>query len=102
MFEKISQMAEQCAGGVSRRQFLGRMGRLALAVAAGAAGILSLPAVSQAAGRPPRVCSANSFPSCAGLPEGTACFADDAFGRCVGPRRRGDKSTVTTCFCDTR
>ena len=102
MFDRLNEIAAQAATSISRRHFLGTLGKAALAAAAMAAGLVAPPAVAQAARPPARVCSANSFPSCAGQPEGTPCFADDAFGRCVGPRRRGDKSTVTTCFCDTR
>jgi hypothetical protein len=43
MFEKISQIAELAATGVSRREFLGRLGRGAAAAAAATAGILAHP-----------------------------------------------------------
>jgi hypothetical protein len=49
MFEKLSQMAERAATSVSRRQFLGRMGRSAMTLAAAAGGVLLAPTVSQAA-----------------------------------------------------
>jgi len=100
MFEKVSQIAEQAATSVSRREFLGRFGRSALAVAATASGILALPAVGHAGRRPRRLCSANSTDGCQGQLEGNSCTADRAFGRCVGTKRGGDKSTVTDCYCD--
>src|SRR5262245_10067819 len=100
MFDKLSELAEHAATNVSRREFLGRFGRSALAVAAAAGGILALPAVGHAGRRPPRLCSANSFGGCAGMHEGDSCNVDRAFGRCVGTKRGGDKSTVTDCDCD--
>ena len=56
MFEKIGQVAEKVATGVSRRQFLGRLGiTAALASAVGA--LLAQPAL---AGRRGNVCDASS------------------------------------------
>jgi hypothetical protein len=43
MLEKVSQLAAQAATNVSRRQFLGRFGRGALAVAAMTGGLLIFP-----------------------------------------------------------
>ena len=99
MFEKVGQIAEQAATNVSRREFLGRFGRGALAVAAAAGGILAFPAVGHAGRRTQRMCSADSFGGCQSQVEGAICIADDAFGHCVGPKPRGDKSTVTVCRC---
>src|SRR5262245_13086762 len=50
MFEKLSQAAEKTAAGVSRRNFLGRLGAGAAVVAATLGGVLAQPA--NAAGRP--------------------------------------------------
>jgi hypothetical protein len=47
MFEKVGQIAEQLAMNVSRRRFLGRLGRAALAAAA-AGGILTMPHAAEA------------------------------------------------------
>ena len=44
MFERFSQTAERLAIDVSRRQFLGRLGRGAAVLAAGLGGLLALPA----------------------------------------------------------
>jgi hypothetical protein len=99
MFEKMSQLAEQAATSASRREFLGRLGRSALNIAAMTGGILALPAVSHAGRRPPRVCGAGSAAACLGLNEGDGCTQERAFGVCQGQRRRGDKSTVTICGC---
>ena len=49
MLEKVSQLAEQAATTVSRRQFLGRFGTGALAAAAVLGGVLGSPTNSQAA-----------------------------------------------------
>jgi hypothetical protein len=43
MLEKFVEIAEQAATGVSRRQFLGRLGRGAAAAAAATAGMLAHP-----------------------------------------------------------
>ena len=56
MFEKVSQMAEQVATTVSRRQFLGRSGRAAMVLAAALGGLLALPSAAEAAGN--RCCCA--------------------------------------------
>ena len=52
MFEKLGRLAEAAASsvGVSRRGFLGRMGRAALGMAGVVAGLLALPTVSPAQG----------------------------------------------------
>jgi len=98
MLEKLSQMAESMATGVSRRQFLGRLGRAALTVAAATGGLLALAAIAQA-GRQPRLCVGGS-PGCVGVLEGYPCSADDAFGKCAGAK--GGRWTPTTiCGCDT-
>jgi hypothetical protein len=46
MLEKVNQLAEQAATNVSRRQFLGRLGRSAMAVAAASGGLLAVPAIA--------------------------------------------------------
>lgn len=99
MFDKVSHLAEQAATNVSRREFLGRFGRSALAVAAAAGGILALPTVGHAGRRAQRMCSADSFGGCQGQLEGGSCTADRAFGHCVGAKPRGGKSTVVVCYC---
>jgi hypothetical protein len=48
MFEKVSQIAEQAATNVSRRQFLGRFGKGALMLAAALGATLALPGVAHA------------------------------------------------------
>jgi hypothetical protein len=102
MPKKFSQFAEQAATNASRRQFLGRFGRGALAVAAAAAGIVALPAIGHAGRRQPRLCLADSYGSCAGQFEGTPCSPPGSIiagGVCQGPKPRGDKSTTTRCGC---
>ena len=50
MFDKVSQIAEQVATGVSRRRFVGRLGQAALTVAGLVAGGLAVPGAGRAAG----------------------------------------------------
>ena len=95
MFEKIGQIAEQVATSVSRRQFLGRLGGGALAVAAGVGGLLALPAVAHGKRPPPAVCSANSG-LCAGLPVGWYCLDGRQVGICK--QLRGQSSNDCTCY----
>ncbi len=52
MFEKVSQIAEQAATNVSRRQFFWRVGISSLALAGALGAILALPAATARAGRP--------------------------------------------------
>ena len=56
MFEKFGQIAEQVATNVSRRQFLGRSGQMAMVLAAALGGLLALPSAAEAAGN--RCCCA--------------------------------------------
>ena len=72
MFEKLSQLAEQAAASVSRRQFLGRFGRAA-ALAAAAGALLAQPALAR---RQRGQCSNwASDIGCQGWPVGHACGA---------------------------
>ena len=100
MFERVGQLAERAAMGVSRRRFLGRLGRAAAGAAGVLGGLLLVSADARAARRPPRLCSENSYGGCAGMYEGSSCSQERAFGRCVGAKRKGGKGTVTDCYCD--
>lgn len=82
MFDKLNHLAEQAATSLSRRDFLGNLGRAALLVATGAAGILTDPSAAVAA---TRVCAADSpVIACRGLPLGSPCVAgNNRPGRCV-------------------
>jgi hypothetical protein len=63
MFDSISKAAEVVATDVSRRAFLGRFGRSALACTAAVAVLLSLPAVAHArAGRKFKCCGGRCQP----------------------------------------
>lgn len=55
MLEKLNQLAEQAATNVSRRGFLGRIGRGAGAAAAAAAGLVILAGDARAGRKPRRV-----------------------------------------------
>ena len=115
MLEKVSQLAEQAATNVSRRQFLGRFGRGAMVVAAAAGGLLAMAQGVHAGrgGRPcttdcdcrkgqicsggrcvsgVHVCDANSTSSCAGLTVGSVCLSGGFTGVCTG---------CPSCHCDT-
>jgi len=81
MFEKFKQMAEQTATNVSRRQFLGRVGRSALIAAGAVAGFLAFGSEAEA-GR--RVCGPDSVWNCAGRPVGAPCGTPSRPRRCVG------------------
>jgi hypothetical protein len=72
MFEKLSEIAERSATSVSRRQFLGRVGRGALVAAGFMGGFLAFGAEAQAG---KRVCSTDSVANCAGRPVGSPCGA---------------------------
>jgi hypothetical protein len=88
MFEKLSQMAEQAATSVSRRQFLGRFGGAA-ALACGAAGLLAQTA------RAGVICDANSW-GCAGKRAGSSCSTTK------GCKCEPLSATSTTCVCWNR
>ena len=90
MFEKVGQIAEQVATSVSRRQFLGRFGGGALAMAAAVGGFLALPAVAQAGGR---ACGPNSSAACLGKNRGDYCTVGFYSGKCRGDGNSGN------CIC---
>ncbi|MEX2308601.1 MAG: twin-arginine translocation signal domain-containing protein [Pirellulales bacterium] len=81
MFEKVNQMAEQMATSVSRRQFLGRLGRGALVAAGVVGGFLAFGSEAQAG---KRVCGADSVAYCAGRVVGAPCGSPRRPGHCVG------------------
>ena len=90
MFDKLSQAAEQLATNVSRRQFLGRFGGGALALATAVGGLLALPDVAEA-GR--RTCGPNSAVQCPGRTVGALCGTPSRPGRCAG---------APNCHCSRR
>ena len=56
MFEKVSQLAEQAATNVSRRQLLGQLGKGALLTAGALGTFLALPGAAIAGRRPKSEC----------------------------------------------
>ena len=94
MLEKVCEIAEQAATSVSRRQFLGRIGRGAAATAAVLGGLLALPAVSHA-GKKVQTCSLDG-PTCLGQLAGSPCSGGKGVCR---PCDRSDKSPVVDCCC---
>jgi hypothetical protein len=91
MFDNIGRVSERVATSVSRRQFLGRVGRWAAVTATALAGVLTTEGVAQAAGG--RLCCTYQ-----GAPQnppyicGTACV--DATAGCDAKR----KFNGFTCF----
>ena len=61
MLEKINQLAEHAATNVSRRHFLGRVGRGAMVVAAATGGLLAARREALGMGRSPH-CKAGEKP----------------------------------------
>ena len=87
MFEKFNQIAEQSATSASRRQFLGRLGKGALAAAAAVGGLLALPGAAEAG---PLACGLGSAGYCRGKKQGDICYAGRYRGRCMG---------APLCYC---
>jgi hypothetical protein len=90
MFEKVGQLAERVATSVSRRDFLGRFGRGAMAVAAAAAGLLALPNSAQAAAQ---YCDVTSEAECIGKKFGSRCVDASGPGRCK------NFGNINSCYC---
>ncbi len=94
MFAKVSQVAERMATNASRREFLGRFGRGAMAAAAALGGVLALPGPGEAARKPRYACPGTSQGSCIGLSEGDTCNGGLGF---TGTCKRVRKGTA--CYC---
>ena len=98
MLEKVSQFAEQAATNVSRRQFLGRLGKGAGITAAALGGMLihSTPAW---AGRKVRMCAdPSSYSECSGLPVGSPCsFAGG--GKCATNGKEISPGVYDCSYC---
>ena len=86
MFEIVTQVAERAAIGVSRREWLGNIGRGALVVAASVGGLIAHASAASAL-----VCGANSRSGCAGKPVGTPCA--------LAPRKWGTCQQAPVCMC---
>jgi hypothetical protein len=80
MLERISLFAQRMATNVSRRQFLGRVGQAALALAAAVGGFLAVRGEAEAA----VACGPNSSIACLGRVEGAWCPNGTSSGTCVG------------------
>jgi hypothetical protein len=78
MFDKISRAAEKAATSVSRRNFLGGLGRGAAALAAGLGGVLLTATDAEASG-------------------GKCCVI--GYGCCKGACPKGSSSTWVTMRC---
>lgn len=62
MFETFNQLADAAATNASRRQFLGRLSRGAMAVAAAAGGLLAVGGDAHAARSPRKGCPKGCHP----------------------------------------
>jgi hypothetical protein len=85
MFDRVSQAAEKLATGVSRRGFLGSVGRWAGATAAALAGVLTTAGAARAGGGA-ICCQYQFFPvgrCVACLPAGSTCPAVGSTGFCL-------------------
>lgn len=94
MLERITNIAEQAAMQVSRRQFVGRFGRGAAAAAAALGGLMALPTVARCGRKARRRCNADSDPSCINATEGSNCGSS---GVCKADPK--DKSIEPVCHC---
>lgn len=93
MFEKVSQMAEQMATCMSRRQFLGSLGSGAMTAAAALGGILMPSHHARAGnGQHDEWCSANSSSLCSNSRIGDPC---GQHGHCTVV-----KGTLNDCYCN--
>jgi hypothetical protein len=97
MFRKLGSKAEKLATSCSRREFLGRFGRGAMAAAATAGAVLALPAFGWASPKPPGICTGGD-PGCIGMPMGSPCGGgrDGGTGNCQPPKH--DRNS-TICEC---
>lgn len=96
MLEKFNEIAQQAATNASRREFLGRLGRGAMAVAAAVGGLLALPDAADAAANQTARC-------CLGSRQGGAgrCRVPSSGCTLVGScyRRRGSRSPLCVWNC---
>ena len=100
MFDKFNRLAEAAATNVSRRRFLGRLGRGAMALAASLGGLLAMSPDAMAA-RAPRMCETDfSFPDCQGMPVGSPCIgADGREGKCYAGGEVAPGTKLYYCGC---
>jgi hypothetical protein len=66
MFDRVSEAAEKLATNISRRAFMGRLGKGALGLAAVLGGIVALPGQAEA--------GSNKCCICTSSPGGSTCF----------------------------
>ena len=107
MIDKVSRLAERVATSVSRRGFLSRLGRGAMALAAAVGGLLALPDIAQAAGNccngfgncpPPAPLGCKLVKNCVACPSTVSCPT----GRCCkwnckGPGGGRGVTSYTCC-----
>jgi len=83
MFEKLNQLAHHAATDASRRQFLSRLGKAALGVAAAAAGLLALPGEAHGAQSKARCC----YYRCGGRGGASGVYVCHADGSACGTKK---------------
>jgi hypothetical protein len=97
MFEKASRLAEQVASSVSRRGFLGSLGRWAATAALGVAGMLTASATARASGG--NLCCYYGG-ECCGAGAEAHCKDLGGFNFCIvtqAPASQGCPSTYYDC-----
>lgn len=100
MRSKVNQIAEQVASNVSRRGFLGRLGKGAGVVAAAVGGaLIHSSSVWAGKGKGVRVCAdPSSYTPCSGLTVGSPCpFAGG--GRCATSGREISPGIYDCDYC---
>jgi hypothetical protein len=87
MFDRVSEAAERLARSVSRREFMGRLGRSATVIAAVLGGLCAAPKLAQGGGGGPKLaraaCCGNSGVCVAPTPHCVLVSADCSPSGCV-------------------
>ena len=93
MLEKFGRAAEQVATGLSRRQFLGRLGQAAI----GVAGVLAASSLfgAHAHGGAGNLCGPSSPNGCANRPVGSPCVGSP--GKCWSNPKQYDSLGLLIC-----
>ncbi len=98
MFEKVSQMAEQMATRVSRRQFLGRFGGAALVAATTVGGLVALPGIGMADRKKGLPCGTGGMIDCTYRLTGDTCYTDHVAGYCRYSNSPLTPPTACDCY----
>jgi hypothetical protein len=99
MFRRFCEIAEQAAVSASRREFLGRLGRGALMLAASVGGWLALPPAAEAAKRGVKCCGTQYNYGVCHPPRGNCVLVDSCvqgWGSWTGCRWDCGGTLITT------